>query len=57
MAIKKVRPKPILFEIIIGIILILIGIIWLYLTSPVDRNDNNEVEVKITSGVGIIEII
>jgi UPF0755 protein len=56
MAIKKVRPKPILFEIIIGIILLLIGIIWLYLTSPVDRNDDNEVEVKITSGVGIIEI-
>ena len=51
----KRKPKPLLIIIIILVILlIIIGgcfATWKYLSSPVDKNDNTEVQVVITSGM------
>lgn len=56
MAVKKVKPRPLLLFLVLGIILVMLGLCWLHFTSPVDRNDNSEVELTITSGMSTIKI-
>ena len=48
---KKVRFKPLLFPFFLfAIVLIGCGVTWMYLESPVDKNDNEIIEVKVESG-------
>ena len=55
--VKKVRPKPLLllFFLFVLICLCLVGA-WIYLESPVDKNDTKEIEVKIESGTNSTQI-
>lgn len=55
--IEKRRPKPLLIILIIIVFLIafLFGT-WVYLTSPVDRNNKEDIEVEIKSGTSTSEI-
>ena len=55
--IVKTKPKPLLiFLIIFATFIILIGGMWAYLVSPVNRNDDEEVRVVIKSGTNTSEI-
>ena len=54
---KKVRPKPLLLLFFLfAVICIGAGCTWMYLESPVDKNDTEIVEVKIESGTYSSEI-
>ena len=46
---RKIKRHIIIFVILVAVIFIL-GLLYLYLISPVDRNDNSEVKVTIESG-------
>lgn len=49
--VKKTRPKPFLLLFIILILLIIIGAgIWIYLVSPVEKGNKEEIEVVVESG-------
>jgi UPF0755 protein len=51
------RPKPLLIIIIlIAIILLGVGFTCSYLSSPVDKNNNKDIEVEIVSGSGTSQI-
>ncbi len=51
------RPKPLLiFLIIMGSLLILLAAVYLFLASPVDRNNHEDIEIVVPSGVGITGI-
>ena len=53
----KAKPKPLLIVIIaIAIFLILFGLLWLFLTRPVNMWSNEEIEVTITSGTSTPQI-
>lgn len=48
------RPKPLLiFLTAMGSFLILLAAVYLFLVSPVDKNDHQTIEVEIPSGVGV----
>lgn len=55
----KVRIKPKLFvfiPVVIGLILLIGGLSWLYLISPVDRNSKEDVKIEIKSGTNTSKI-
>jgi cell division protein YceG involved in septum cleavage len=52
MVVKRRRPKPLLIVIVIGILMIIMALIWIFLSSPVDRSDDTEVKIEIKAGVG-----
>lgn len=53
----KVKPKPILIIIIVvAIVLLFSGISLMYLTSPVDKNDDKDIKISIKSGTSTIKI-
>ena len=48
------RPKPLLiFLIVTGSFLILLAAVYLFLVSPVDRNDAEKIEIVVPSGAGV----
>ena len=53
MAVRR-RPKALLiFLVFTGSLLIILAAVYLYMASPVDRNDTKTIEVDIPSGVGV----
>ena len=57
MAKKKVRPKPLLLLFFfLAIVLIGTGLTWSYLESPVDKKNDEEIEVVIESGTNSTQI-
>ena len=53
MAVRR-RPKPLLiFLILFGSFLILLAAIYLFLSSPVDKNNHKDIEVVVPSGTGV----
>ena len=55
--VKKVKPKPILVLFLLFVIIcVILGCTWAYLESPVDKNDNKEIEVTIESGTNSTQI-
>ena len=52
----KVKPRPLLLVVLLAVILLILGISWVYLASPVDKNDKKDIEVKITKGIGVVKI-
>ena len=50
--VKKTKPKPLLFGFIfvLAIILIAVGVLWIYLASPVAAGNKDEMEVVVESG-------
>ena len=56
MVVKRRRPKPLLIVAIIGIVMIIMAFIWIFLSSPVDRNDDTNVKIEIKSGTSTQEI-
>ncbi len=47
---KVKLKKPIVVIIVLTILLVLTGVFYAYLISPIDKNDNTPIEVKITTG-------
>ena len=55
--VKKVKPKPILLLFFFfAVICIGIGCTWVYLESPVNKNNKEEIEVTIESGTNSTQI-
>lgn len=52
----KVKPRPLLLVVLLAVILLILGISWMYLASPVDKNDKKDIEVEITKGIGVVKI-
>lgn len=52
----KVKPRPLLLVVLLAVILLILGISWVYLASPVDKNDKKDIEVEITKGIGVVKI-
>lgn len=53
MAVRR-RPKPLLiFLVTLGSFLILLAAVYLFLASPVDKNDTEEIDVVVPSGTGV----
>lgn len=50
--VKKTKPKPLLFGFIfvLAVILIAIGVLWIYLASSVEAGNKEEMEVVVESG-------
>ena len=56
MAVRR-RPKPLLiFLILMGSLLILLAAVYLFLASPVDKNDHDDIEIVVPSGTGVTGI-
>lgn len=56
MAVRR-RPKPLLiFLIFLGSFLILLAAVYLFLASPINKNDHENVEVVVPSGTGVTGI-
>ncbi len=54
---KKVRPKPLLLLFFLfALLLIGFGCTWVYLESPVDKNDKEEIQVVVESGTNSTQI-
>ena len=54
---KKRKAKPLLFILVfLAIILIGVGVCWMILSSPVDKNDTNDISFVIESGMTSAEI-
>ena len=54
---KKRKAKPLLFILVfLAIILIGVGVCWMILSSPVDKNDTNDISFVIESGMTSTEI-
>lgn len=48
------RPKPLLiFLVVTGSLLILLSAVYLFLASPVDKDDHEKIEVDVPSGTGV----
>lgn len=57
MAVKKRKPKPLLIIIcLLAFILFVLAGIWIFLTSPVNRNNKEEIKIEITSGTTTSQI-
>ncbi len=54
--IKKTKPKPFLIIMILAFILLAIGGLWIYLASPVNSSNSDEVEVVVESGSSTSQI-
>ena len=52
----KVKPRPLLLVVLLAVILLILGISWVYLASPVDKNDKKDIEVEITKGISVVKI-
>ena len=52
----KFKPRPLLFVVLLAVILLILGISWVYLASPVDKNDKKDIEVEITKGISVVKI-
>ena len=52
----KFKPRPLLLVVLLAVILLILGISWVYLASPVDRNDKQDIEVEITKGISVVKI-
>ena len=52
----KVKPRPLLLVVLLAVILLVLGISWVYLASPVDKNDKKDIEVEITKGISVVKI-
>ena len=52
----KVKPRPLLLVVLLAVILLILGISWVYLASPVDKNDKKDIEVEITKGTSVVKI-
>ena len=52
----KFKPRPLLLVVLLAVILLILGISWMYLASPVDKNDKKDIEVEITKGISIEKI-
>ena len=51
--VAKTKPKPLFFFVFLlflAILLIGMGASWVYLSGPVDRNSQEDIEVEIASG-------
>ena len=55
MAVRR-RPKPLLILIFLGSFLILLAAVYLFLASPINKNDHENVEVVVPSGTGVTGI-
>ena len=42
--------------VLLAVILLVLGISWVYLASPVDKNDKKDIEVEITKGISVVKI-
>ena len=48
------RPKPLLiFLVVTGSLLILLSAVYLFLASPVNKDDHEKIEVDVPSGTGV----
>lgn len=56
MVVKRRRPKPLLIIIITGILMITMAFVWIFLSSPTDRNDDTKIQIEIKSGTSTQEI-
>lgn len=52
----KFKPRPLLLVVLLAVILLILGISWIYLASPVDKNDKKDIEVEITKGISVVKI-
>ena len=52
----KVKPRPLLLVVLLAVILLVLGISWVYLASPVYKNDKKDIEVEITKGISVVKI-
>ena len=52
----KFKPRPLLLVVLLAVILLILGISWMYLASPVDKNDKKDIEVEITKGISVVKI-
>lgn len=52
----KFKPRPLLLVVLLAVILFILGISWVYLASPVDKNDKKDIEVEITKGISVVKI-
>ena len=52
----KFKPRPLLLVVLLAVILLVLGISWVYLASPVDKNDKKDIEVEITKGISVVKI-
>lgn len=56
MVVKR-KPKPLLIAIlVISILLLICGGTWIYLSSPIDKNNTEVIEVEIASGTSTSQI-
>ena len=53
---KTLKPKPIFFIFIIAIALIVISLVCIFLTSPVNSRDTKEIDVEISNGTSTLKI-
>lgn len=57
MVVKRRKPKPLLIGLIIGAFLMFtMAGVWIYLTGPVNKKNNQELEVEIPTGTSTNEI-
>ena len=56
MVVKRRRPKPLLIVIILGIVMIIMALVWIFLSSPTDRKSDTEIKVEIKSGTSTQQI-
>ena len=42
----KFKPRPLLLVVLLAVILLILGISWVYLASPVDKNDKKDIQMK-----------
>ena len=52
----KFKPRPLLLVVLLAVILLILGISWVYLASPVDKNDKKDIEVENTKGISVVKI-
>ena len=52
----KFKPRPLLLVVLLAVILLILGFSWVYLASPVDKNDKKDIEVEITKGISVVKI-
>ena len=57
---SKVKPKPLMFLLLIVVfiafVLLVMGLSWIYFTSPVNKNDDKEVKIVIDKGTSTVGI-
>lgn len=56
MVVKRRRPKPLFIIIIVGVLMIAMAFVWIFLSSPTDRNNDTKIQIEIKSGTSTQEI-